>query len=54
MYSSIMVELPIQLQHDDGTWCTYDGIFVWSDMKDVIIGLPAMLDTLSDFFTETV
>ena len=34
MYSNIMVELPIQLQHSDGTWGTYDGILVVLDMKE--------------------
>ena len=31
----IMVELPIQLQHDDDTWCTYDSIIVVLNMKDL-------------------
>ena len=51
-----MVDLPIQLQHCDGTWCTYDGLFVVLDINenDVIIGLPVILGTLQDFFTESV
>ena len=56
MYSDIMVELPIQLQGSDGKWWTYDGTYVVLDMKqnEVIIGLPAILGPLWDFFVENI
>ena len=53
MYSDMMVELPIQLQHSDGTWFTYNGILVVLDTKEyeVIVEVPARLGTLWEFFT---
>ena len=56
VYSDIMLEIPIQFQGTDGAWQNYDGIFVVLDMKEneVIIGLPAIIAPLWNFFTSSM
>ena len=56
VYSEKMVELTIQFHQVDGSIFKYRGVFVVLDMKEneAIIGLPAILGELWDFFIKSV
>ena len=56
VFSDKMLEQPMQFQQCDGTWFAYTGVFVILEMKanEVIIGLPAILRELWDFFIENL